>query len=180
MNCLTCNKVTNNPRFCSRTCAVSFNNKAGKTGRKKIKAFLLCQVCGKSITGDSNNKRKRCEQCLDTIKTSDGHFRPIAEISKGMLLTNDTQKYRRIRNLARIVAERSGILRQCRVCGYSKHVECCHVKPIRDFLLKTPVQVINDPSNLIGLCPTHHWEFDNGILVTSYANQLYLPKSKTR
>ena len=50
------------------------------------------------------------------------------------------------------------------VCGYYKHIEICHIKPIRDFPLDTPILEVNDLSNLIGLCPTHHWEFDNGIL----------------
>ncbi len=40
----------------------------------------------------------------------------------------------------------------------------CHVKKVSDFPLDTQIKVVNAPSNLIGLCPNHHWEFDNGVL----------------
>ena len=30
---------------------------------------------------------------------------------------------------------------------------------------ETKVLEINSIENLIALCPTHHWEFDNGLLV---------------
>jgi len=53
----------------------------------------------------------------------------------------------------------------CVACGYDRYVDVCHVKPIRDFPDDTKLFEINTNTNLVGLCPTHHWEFDNGILV---------------
>jgi hypothetical protein len=39
----------------------------------------------------------------------------------------------------------------------------------KDILIKK----INSPKNLIGLCPTHHWEFDNNVL-----DEIHLKKLK--
>lgn len=51
--------------------------------------------------------------------------------------------------------------KRCKICGYSKHVENCHVKAIQLFDESTPLSVINSENNLVLLCPNHHWEFDN-------------------
>lgn len=53
---------------------------------------------------------------------------------------------------------------KCCVCGYDKHVEVAHIKPVSDFTDETLIKEINSIDNLIGLCPNHHWEYDNGIL----------------
>lgn len=53
----------------------------------------------------------------------------------------------------------------CHICGYKNHVEVAHIKAVSDFDDCTPVSVINSISNLIGLCPNHHWEYDNGVLI---------------
>ena len=50
----------------------------------------------------------------------------------------------------------------CEICGYTNHVEVAHRKSVASFDDSCTVLEINDVSNLIGLCPNHHWEFDNG------------------
>lgn len=52
----------------------------------------------------------------------------------------------------------------CAVCGYDAHYEVCHIKPINDFLPTDSVAEVNELSNLVALCPNHHWEFDHGRL----------------
>lgn len=52
MRCLNCDKITNNPKFCSRSCAVSVNN-SGKY--RNGKPSRLCLVCGKK-TNESTKK----------------------------------------------------------------------------------------------------------------------------
>lgn len=69
-----------------------------------------------------------------------------------------------VRKRARKAFLDSGKPRCCAVCGYSRHIEVAHIKPVSEFNDSTPIQEINKPSNLIALCPTHHWEFDNGYL----------------
>ena len=53
---------------------------------------------------------------------------------------------------------------KCVICGYNKHVEVAHKKPVSEFDDNTLVKDINSINNLVGLCPNHHWEFDNGLL----------------
>jgi hypothetical protein len=50
----------------------------------------------------------------------------------------------------------------CIVCGYKNHVEIAHVKSVSQFPDETLISKINECSNLVALCPNHHWEFDNG------------------
>ena len=50
--------------------------------------------------------------------------------------------------------------RICQACGYSRHVEVCHVKPLSSFSLDTDTS-FNDEDNLLLLCPNCHWELDN-------------------
>lgn len=52
----------------------------------------------------------------------------------------------------------------CQVCGYKKHVELAHIKPVSSFEDEVLLTTINDPNNLLVLCPNHHWEFDNHCL----------------
>ena len=50
------------------------------------------------------------------------------------------------------------------ICGYDKHYEIAHIKPVSDFEDDALITEINSIDNLIALCPNHHWEFDNGLL----------------
>jgi predicted restriction endonuclease len=53
----------------------------------------------------------------------------------------------------------------CQVCGYKHHIELAHIKPISSFSEQDKLGVINDSSNILVLCPNHHWEFDNNVLL---------------
>lgn len=52
----------------------------------------------------------------------------------------------------------------CAVCGYNKHVELCHIKPVSNFPLTAKFKEINCEENLIQLCPNCHWEFDHNMI----------------
>lgn len=164
MQCKMCTKYTQNPMFCSRSCTTSFYNRkvnGRKSGRKK-RIFLFCKNCNEPIT---IRRRKYCELCSkNCLKTRNGLPILSEEITKAQFTTNDTQKYRRIRDHARRTAKTHGLLNSCLVCNYSLWVDCCHKKPIASFPEDTPITVINDPKNLVGLCKNHHWELDNGHL----------------
>ena len=56
---------------------------------------------------------------------------------------------------------------KCYICGYDKHVEIAHIKPVSEFDDNTTIAEINNIDNLIALCPNHHWEYDNGFLKIS-------------
>ena len=87
--------------------------------------------------------------------------------TKGELLNirKNYQSYRSsIRKLAEKVYKDSGREFKCAICGYDKHIEIAHIKAVSDFPDDASIAEINNINNLIGLCPNHHWEFDNGIL----------------
>jgi hypothetical protein len=52
----------------------------------------------------------------------------------------------------------------CENCGYSKHVEVCHIVPVASFPDDSLLRQINARSNLACLCPNCHWEFDHGMI----------------
>ena len=50
----------------------------------------------------------------------------------------------------------------CNICGYNKHIQVCHIRSVSSFSDDSLITEINAKENLIGLCPNHHWEYDNG------------------
>ena len=54
---------------------------------------------------------------------------------------------------------------KCAICGYDKHIEVAHIKAVSDFDDTATIREINSITNLIGLCPNHHWEYDNGFII---------------
>ena len=52
----------------------------------------------------------------------------------------------------------------CCLCGYDRHAEACHLKSVSSFPDETLIVEINSPCNLVAMCPTHHWELDNGFI----------------
>mgnify|MGYP003346034655 CR=1 FL=1 len=78
--------------------------------------------------------------------------------------TGSRGKFHNIRIHARKVMKDAKIDKACKICNYNKYVEVCHIKAIADFTLDSKINEINSLSNLIYLCPNHHWELDNNLL----------------
>lgn len=57
MNCLKCSSETKNPKFCSRSCAASFNNLKDGINRRKPEG--ACRICKKPII----TKKTWCDEC---------------------------------------------------------------------------------------------------------------------
>ena len=162
--CTKCNKsFKRNPSeaaksinlFCSQSCAAKYNN---KTKQKKQKT-KKCKNCSKLIYASNIY----CPKCISQNK----HIRGYLDIENKTLiyfknLRNDSSRYTYIRQHARkITSHRSQI---CVNCGYNKHIEVCHIKEIKNFEPQTKIKIINNPKNLIILCPNCHWEMDNNLL----------------
>lgn len=146
-NCDNCGKETTNPRFCSKSCAAIKTNKE----YPKRKPEGNCAGCSQSI----KSSRKYCKLCFPIYYCKDitldeaiysKHYRSNA--------------YSLIRNRARNLMLREGH-NSCSQCGYNKHVEIGHKKPISSFEGNTLLSVINHKDNLLVLCPNCHWEYDN-------------------
>lgn len=125
--------------FCNHACAASFTNKIRK--RKKKEKIIIAKI----------------------IPPRFANF--ILKTKKDLFASNKWQSARtRIRVHAAYVYRQSKKSRLCHECGYDKYFEICHIKAVKDFPPEATIEEINHPDNLIGLCPNHHWEFDNGIL----------------
>ena len=153
-NCLFCKTNTNNPKFCSRSCAAKYNN----TMFPKRKPEHKCIDCGKPITAG----KKRCkEHYLEYVKTKN----PIdMTLSEAIYINHHrSSAYALIRTRARSTAKKLNMT-ICEHCGYDKHVEIAHKKSISSFDLSTMISVINDRDNLMALCPNCHWEYDHNLI----------------
>ena len=152
--CLQCKIATNNPKFCSRSCSTTHRNKTRQRKRK-----YHCQ-CGVAI----RHGVKLCPTCLEAKKAS-FKKRTIREYQELLSVKGKHPSWvnAHVRHLGRRWNnELLGL--PCHKCGYSKHVELCHIKPISEFPLDTPLYVVHDQKNVIQLCRNCHWEFDHGML----------------
>jgi hypothetical protein len=157
VQCKTCNKEfiktisqiqksKSGNSFCSKACAASYNN----ISHPKRKFCKKCKNCDNLIA----KRNTFCPPCIKNGKhLTNGQF--VYEKT----IKDYTDKYRHVRTHARKITSKRP--QKCAICGYDKHVETCHIKEISKFSPDTLIGVVNDPSNLIILCPNHHWELDN-------------------
>lgn len=158
VSCKRCRKsIFRNPKsrnlsgnyFCSPSCCIRYRIENGdKPGKQKLNR--KCRKCSNTAqSGSYYCAEHRFPHRIDweTITYKEAQRKGLNKNSK-------------IRENAKYVCKDT----ICRNCGYTKHVEICHIRGISTFSDDTLVKVINDPSNLIGLCPNCHWELDNGIL----------------
>lgn len=150
-----CNKRCIN---CFKKYQESLPKKPKTIKNRKWVTCSKCVDCGK----DCSFVSKRCKIChkkyRNDPKTYDMTLKQ-AKYKKGF----KSSSFALIRSRARNIAKNLG-WNCCRVCGYSKHYEVCHIKPVSDFNEDTLISVVNDPSNLIPLCPNCHWELDHGLM----------------
>jgi ribosomal protein L37E len=159
-NCKKCGTETLNPRFCSRSCASSFNN--SKSPKRKLDD-VKCKFCSLSIKRTSYKSRKLiCDKCSYDRSAKN---RTIADATSAQSLKRAHPSWRGtyIRELNRKWNIDLTKL-PCANCGYDKYVELAHIKAVSSFSHDTKLSVVNDPSNIIQLCRNCHWEFDNGLL----------------
>lgn len=107
--------------------------------------------CGSIVAHDTI----LCRKCTGKKRTESASRQTIAEIKA----TKKTRYSGHIRSLIP-----KGLFDSCAVCGYKNHVEVAHIKGIATFPDTATVAEVNATTNLIGLCPNHHWEYDNGKL----------------
>lgn len=166
MKCLKCNneiiaKANQRPsdvkkkKYCSLSCTTSHLN----TLRRLIPKTQICLICKNKFT--IKRLRKYCSNdCRRQARIN-------KLITKGQLYINckDWQSARAtIRKMAFVTFNRSSKPKRCIICNYDKHIEVAHIKAVKDFGDNVLLCNINDINNLVALCPTHHWEYDNDML----------------
>lgn len=161
MKCLNCEKETLNPKFCSKSCSASLNNKLSP----KRKISKRCSMCTNIVR---NYRSKLCEfHWNEHQKNKNENFKnrtlKYYRTKKCLNKLHKSSLHAHIRVLARSWFKELS-KKPCKNCGYSKHVELCHIKPIASFSDNALLNEVNSEKNIIQLCPNCHWEFDNGLI----------------
>ncbi len=73
-------------------------------------------------------------------------------------------KFNRVREISRRTYLNSEKENKCLICGYNKHIDICHIKPISSYSKDTVLSEINSLDNLVALCRNCHWEFDHNLM----------------
>jgi HNH endonuclease len=169
-----------NRKYCSRSCRNKQINKG--VVRSPTKGIKTCAECCQSfqLRKSSNGSyipRKFCNDCLRLAQAKNIkaivaqraiNSKELMSAMKKESLFKDRKNWQSARSAIRRYAANiyadSNRPMKCFECGYSSHVEICHVKSVSSFPGNALISEINDLDNLIALCPNHHWEFDNGLL----------------
>lgn len=143
--------------FCDRSCSAIYNN---------LKRVPIEDRNPKNLSKLQGKKNKRLG-IIKEVKEIRPDFYYLLGKTKGKLFEEckNWQSARTcIRRHAAYVYKNNGGGCVCNKCGYDKHIEICHIKSVSSFVDESLIQDINSISNLIGLCPNCHWEFDNNLL----------------
>lgn len=155
MNCLNCDNATDNPKFCSRSCAATHNNK--KFPKRGDGAGTTCPSCGSFKWYQS----ELCQNCRYQKNFEEQLERTLADAA---LEGNARVRWSHVRKVAQRVLEKSGRPKKCAVCGFDAVVDVCHIKPISEFSENALLKEVNSEENLTYLCPNHHALLDRGLL----------------
>jgi len=163
-------KYYQNPKIC-RNCGEIIHLKDGQ----KPSEINRKKYCDSSCAAKYNNTiRIRIKKERFKIDKKPP-FEYLNGVTKGQFLDKKGiyHKYRAIiRKHAQWIYKQNKGDEFCKVCGYMKHIEVAHIKSVSMFSNDTLITDINDFNNLVGLCPNHHWEFDNGIVEIGQVSDL--------
>lgn len=145
-------------KFCNTSCAASFNN-AGS--RKHGDAPVFC-ACGNSKTKKSN----KCKKCRIEDQSKNYEQKTLLEsCNKKAIYT--ASKFNEIRSKARAKLIKLGVEKKCKFCTTDEFIdilEVAHIKGIREFSEDTKIEEVNNISNLMYICPSHHRMFDKKLI----------------
>jgi hypothetical protein len=159
-----CNKETKNISFCSRKCSNTFQGINNPPRKGTGKGTPICKIC--NINHLPGYGYKLCTSCSASrfIYSSDPTIGELKDYYKNCKHSTGMQSYIRSNARSTFSQKEKPI---CTNCTYNRHVEVCHIKPIRSFTDDSRLSEINNETNLVYLCPNCHWEFDNGLITIS-------------
>ena len=153
-------KSPNICKCCGEIIKITENQKPSEV-RKKV-------FCGSSCSASFNNREREKKQKTDKKKlVKPEKFSFFEGITKKEFFEKKGVYYKfrsEIRKHAQFVYEKNQGEKTCKVCGYDKHIQVCHIKSVSSFSDDTLITEINSKDNLVGLCPNHHWEYDHGLI----------------
>lgn len=144
-------------KFCNSSCFAFYANKT----RVRVKKQKICASCSYPIL-----RGHYCAPCLALIKRRGKP--PIGDRTKSELFSSrknwQSARGAIVKHAIAVYRETNAPFR-CAVCGYAKHVQIAHKKAVSAFPGTALIREINHPDNLAPLCPNHHWEQENELLV---------------
>jgi hypothetical protein len=153
-------------KFCTNCQQIKANSEY-HTRKYKDTAYLksYCKECSNKKCLDyqydickcGEKKTKKSHICAKCQVLSNTKFKTLGDVLHYHKYGKQVI-YQPIRSRARTVIKDR---KSCERCGYDKHVEACHIKPISSFPEDALIDTINSPNNLLALCPNCHWELDN-------------------
>jgi hypothetical protein len=173
VTCKACNKIflkqpaqISENNFCSRSCAAKINNQGVQRNKPKKKSCAVCSTVFE--TNKNHSSRTCCEKCFENYGSAKKPYLRELTISELQSKVSVAGKHpswasSNIRNLNRSW-NKALLDLGCQNCGYSKHIELCHIKAVSDFSKDTQLSIVNHPDNILVLCRNCHWEFDNKLL----------------
>lgn len=144
---------TRRKRFCSKSCAASFNNK-GVRRHGNLEGYT-CPHCGNKKTKSA----KVCHECKVQMSYVRHKMTSLKEIANE---GNARVRWSRVRTWAKKILNFTGREFKCELCNESCVLDVCHIKAISSFPETALCGEVNHLDNLIYLCPTHHVYFDKG------------------
>lgn len=162
---------TKKRKFCSWHCVAMFHRQSERRD-KLLPITTICNLCNSPfshIKRHSSATRRYCPTCgpkAATLNRGAMLFDDSVTIAEVFERAASWQSARsKIQRHARDSFLSSGRPLACQVCGYEKHVEIAHRIPVSKHDKSHLLRTVNNQSNLFALCPTHHWEYDNGLLI---------------
>lgn len=154
------NKYLENPNIC-KYCGKEILPKENE----RLQDVRAKKFCGRSCSSNYNNKFVRGYTLKSEKIKKEKEFRVDESVPIYTLFGKGSSKYSFIRAKGRAKMNFYKIEKKCVVCGYDIHVEAHHKKPCNAYDENTPLYIVNDLDNLVYLCPNHHYEADNNILI---------------
>lgn len=134
-------------RYCNHRCR---KRQAAADWRARGKQARQCPSCSNPLRGCE----KACKNCLTL---HDVRSRLSVKGKHPSWFNSHVRLYNRSWN-------KELLSLPCQVCGYKKHIELAHIKAVSTFPVETAIATVNNPDNILVLCPNHHWEFDNELI----------------
>lgn len=162
--------------FCNLSCNAAYQNRLKPKRARTAKSSGICKKCNAPVAYKPRKDhgyfvRQFCDRCALINRLARLNVDYIAQRTKGDVFSN-RKNWQSARNSIRTHAHKVFCESKkpfvCVICGYDKHVEVCHIRRVADFPATSTIEEINDIKNLVSLCPNHHWEFDNGMLILSF------------
>lgn len=155
--------------YCSRSCSAKVNNLDLARNKPKERT---CKKCGCKFLNSKEYSGKKvlawiCKECSEyhRNRTQRAKDRTVEEAIELLSVKGKHPSWKNclVRTNNRAWNKHLTEL-PCQNCGYDKHVELCHIKPVSDFPLTATLGEINAESNNLVLCRNCHWEFDHELL----------------